>query len=114
MTSRGPSERRLHVIGVAFAATDAPDHPDVPAGAIGLVILGAVPAGTKVTAYIWHGVAASDRESYSSWLLKQLSRFAEHGPVPDGWQLRSDGLYQKYVVRRTDLDVKSIEDIFRE
>lgn len=36
------------------------------------------------------------REMFAEWCHQHIARFVEHGPEPDGWQLRSDGGWQLY------------------
>jgi hypothetical protein len=86
-------ESRLLALGVVIDEFDfgREDEPDVS----GLLLLEEVPGGLGVTALVRPRLSSEPRRTFAEWTLQHIERFIEHGPEPDGWQLRqSDGRWQ--------------------
>ena len=54
-------------------------------------------------AYVRVGLPQAMRDLVAKAALERFQRFAEHGPVPDAWQKRSDGAWQLWL-RPVQLD----------
>ena len=53
--------------------------------------------------HVQAGMSQDWRDFAAEGALERIDRFAEHGPEPDGWQLRSDGAWQLWL-RPVQLD----------
>lgn len=99
MTSE--AETWLNKIGWPIEELDfgREDDPDVD----GCALIHAIPdVGISVKLVVRPGLAPEFRAGFAEWAKQRIGRFLEHGPEPDGWQLRSDGDWQMWV-RRVEL-----------
>ncbi len=67
------------------------DEPDI--GSLLLIEHSdALPDAFRV--FIRPGLDPADLVGVTSWARRVFERYLEHGPEPDGWQLRTDGDHQ--------------------
>lgn len=92
MTLFNDAEIRLAGMGLDLTECPAPFADLWPADIDSCLVLD-LPV-QAVYALIRPGSPPEVRALTAEWAERVLSRFADHGPEPDGWQPRPDGGYQ--------------------
>jgi hypothetical protein len=87
--SPGEAERRLLAIGIPLEETEfgiegVVEFVDPEVG--GCILARPVEGGHQFKAGIRPGLPGWQREMFAEWAAQRFTRFAEHGPGPDGWQ----------------------------
>jgi hypothetical protein len=102
--SRSPAERQLAEWGLDIEEMEFPAEVDSGIDAYAQIYRNG--DEFDVTLRVRSGSSRDARREFADWAVSRIRRFAEHGPEPDGWQLRSDGGWQLWVrsVYLGDLD----------
>jgi hypothetical protein len=86
------AEQRLARLGVPFEGPDSGDAIDPELG--GCLLARPVDGGVQVKVVIRPELQGWERVTFAEWAESRFMRFIEHGPEPDGWQVRPDGDWQ--------------------
>jgi hypothetical protein len=86
------AEERMAASGLILQETDLgrDDEPDV--GGCLMAEISEGWAGVQVV--IKPGLAGPPRADFAEWAESRIKRFLQHGPEPDGWRQRPDGVWQ--------------------
>jgi hypothetical protein len=86
------AEERMAERGLILQETELgrDDDPDVG----GCLMAGISNGQAGVQVVIRPGLAGQLREEFAAWAESRIQRFLQHGPEPDGWRQRPDGVWQ--------------------
>jgi hypothetical protein len=86
------AEERMAESGLILQETELgrDDEPDV--GGCLMAEISEGWAGVQVV--IKPGLAGQPRADFAEWAESRIKRFLQHGPEPDGWRQRPDGVWQ--------------------
>jgi hypothetical protein len=86
------AEERLAEVGLTFQEVDLVRDGEPDVGGCLLAEVSENRAGIRIV--VRQGLAGWVREKFAEWAESRIKRFLEHGPDPDGWQQRGDGVWQ--------------------
>lgn len=86
------AEERLAEVGLSFQEIDLVRDGEPDVGGCLLAEVADGRAGIRIV--IRQGLTGWVREKFAEWAESRIKRFLEHGPDPDGWQQRRDGVWQ--------------------
>jgi hypothetical protein len=86
------AEERMASQGLILQETELGRDDDPAVGGCLMAEISGGMAGVQVV--IRPGLAGQTRADFAEWAESRINRFLEHGPEPDGWRQRPDGVWQ--------------------
>jgi hypothetical protein len=86
------AEERMAERGLILQETELGRDDDPDVGGCLMAEISDGQAGVQVV--IRPGLTGQPRADFAEWAESRIKRFLEHGPEPDGWRQRPDGVWQ--------------------